>query len=146
MTLLVSCKNDPTGNFQDLDLMSHGLPIKIKAPAEAAITSDDLGVMQDITVKKGENYNLQILASNAISIDRSKVLAEQRKTVEQGPFFSKIVSEDESGFIFEKDIDGNINYDFRVVKIQADKEYIFQTALIGKFALTDVEAMFASVK
>jgi len=139
-----SCKND--GNdFVDLDLMSKGLPIKIKAPVDAVVTASDMGVMQDITVQKGDNFNLQILASNAVSINQKALLLEQKAAVEKGPFFSKIVSENESGFIFEKKIDETINYDFRVVKIQGDKEYIFQTALIGKFTQEDVQSMFDCV-
>ncbi len=141
---LFSCKNE-TSKFVDLDLMSKGLPIKIKAPADAIVTANDLGLMQDITVQKGETYNLQILASTAATIDQAGLLADKKKEVENGPFFSKIVSETKDGFIFEKKIDETVNYDFRVLKIQGDKEYIFQTALLGKFALEDVQNMFASV-
>jgi len=140
----ISCKND-ANSFVDLDLMSKGLPIKIKAPADAEVTSKDMGVMQDITVHKGDNFNLQILASNAISVDQKALLADHKKTVEAGPFFSKIVNETADGFVFEKKIDETTNYDFRVVKVQGDKEYIFQTALVGSFSESDVQAMFNAV-
>jgi len=54
-----SCKND--GNdFVDLDLMSKGLPIKIKAPVDAVVTASDMGVMQDITVQKGDKVVLSL--------------------------------------------------------------------------------------
>lgn len=144
ITLFFSCKNE-TSNFVDLDLMSSGLPIKIKAPADAVVTANDMGFMKDITVQKGDSYSLQITGSNAHTIDQKAILQEHKKTVEQGPFFSKIIHETEDGFIFEKNIDETINYDFRVVKIQGDKEYIFQTALIGKFSKEDTQAMFDSV-
>ncbi len=139
-----ACKNE-TSNFVDLDLMSKGLPIKIKAPVDAIVIAKDMGVMQDITVQKGEKFSLQILASDAVSLDKNALVLDHKTTVEKGPFFSKIISETAEGFIFEKKIDETINYDFRVVKIQGDKEYIFQTALLGQFSQEDVKAMFDSV-
>jgi len=142
--VLFSCKNEGS-KFVDLDLMSKGLPIKIKAPAEAVVTANDMGLMQDITVQKGEKYNLQITASTATSVDQVALLKEHKTTAESGPYFSQIISETKDGFIFEKKIDERVNYDFRVLKIQGDKEYLFQTALIGKFSQEDVQDMFDSV-
>ena len=67
--------------------------------------------------------------------------------VKNSPFFSEIIKEDDNGFIFKKTIsEDRINYDFRYVKIQGDKEYVFQTGLIGQFTLDDVEMMYEAVK
>mgnify|MGYP000046705737 CR=1 FL=1 len=144
--LIVSCKTDPTKGLQDLDLMSKGLPIKIKAPLDAEIVSNNMGVVKDVTVQKGDNFYIQIMGSNATTFDKAALLAEQRALVESGPFFSKVLEESENGFIFEKKIDDkNINYDFRVVKIQGDQEYIFQTGLIGRFTEKDARKMYQAV-
>jgi len=58
LILITGCKSEQsTGS---LDLMKYGMPIKIKAPADAEIKSDDLGFMKDVTVKASESYSLQI--------------------------------------------------------------------------------------
>ena len=144
--LLVSCKSDPTSDLVELDLMSHGVPIKLKAPEGAEVTTKDMVVMTDVTVIK-DRYYVQLLYSDAMTHDPKKALQEQRETVEAGPFFSTMVQEDDHGFIFEKKIDEeNINYDFRFVKIRGGKEYIFQTGLIGKYTLEEVQKMYSAVQ
>ena len=53
----------------------------------------------------------------------------------------------DNGFIFEKKLSpDHLNYDFRYFKVQGDKEYVFQTGLIGKFSLEDVKGMYGAVK
>lgn len=145
--LIISCKSDVTKNMQDLDLMFKGVPIKIKAPLDAEVVVEDLGVLKDITVTKGDHYNLQILSSNAVSFDRADLVNDHKRQVQEDNFFSKFILEEENGFIYEKQIDSNtVNYDFRYIKIQGDQEYIFQTGLFGRFDKSDVEAMYESVK
>ena len=142
--LLFSC-GGPT-NTSTLDLMSYGLPIAINAPEGAEVVLDDLGVWKDVTVKKGNDYFIQILSSKATSLDVSKLKSESLTEVKGGRFFSKIIQEDDAGFVFEKKIDDTVNYDFRYFKIQGDSEYSFQTGLIGTFTEEQVRTMYKSVK
>ena len=145
--LVFSCKSDPTSDLVDLDLMSKGIPLKIKAPVDAKVVAENMGVMKDITIQKGSNFYIQILSSNAVTNDKKKIISEEKAIVERGIFFSKIIQEDEFGFIFEKKIDSTtINHDFRFVKIQGDKEYLFQTGLIGNYSVEDVQKMYAAVQ
>jgi len=143
---LTSCKTDPASHLLKLDLLSHGLPISINAPDGAEVVTDDMGVWKDVTVKAGDNYYVQILGSDATTFEKSDIIADQLKSVKQSTYFSKILEEYEDGFIYEKKIDEVLNYDFRYVKIQGDKEYIFQTGLIGTFSEDDVRLMYDSVK
>lgn len=143
--MLFGCKSETPKT--ELDLLEYGLPISIQAPNDPNITIDDLGFWKDVSVKKGDDYFVQIIASDAATIDVNKVKQDQLKSVMDAPFFSKIVEEDTNGFIYEKKIDeNNINYDFRFVKIQGDKEYIFQTGLIGTFTEDQVKSMYNSVQ
>lgn len=144
LLVLFSCGN--MAPKPKLDLMSYGLPIAIGAPAESEVKVDDLGVWKDVTVKHGDNYFVQILSSKASSLDINKLKTESLSEVKAGRFFSKIIQEDDSGFIFEKKIDESINYDFRYFKIQGDHEYSFQTGLIGTFSEEQVRDMYTSVQ
>jgi hypothetical protein len=141
---MVGCKSEkPT---EAVDLMKYGMPIKIKAPAEAEIKSDDLGFMKDVTVKAGESYSLQITSSEAILTDASEIASKLLKEVKRDAYFDSVVTEEPNGFVYKKDIDGKEDYDFRHVRIAGSSEYIFQTALVGTFSLEDVKAMYESVK
>ncbi len=142
---LIACNASETSS--KFDLMKYGMPITIAAPADAEVVSEDLGFMKDITVKHGDDYFIQILSGAAIELDPTRILADKKNEVVKGPFFSKMIHEEDNGFIFEKKIDDqNINYDFRYVRIQGDKEYTFQTGLIGRFSEAAVRKMFESVK
>jgi len=145
---MVSCKNNNNvSSLVELDLMKHGLPIKILAPEGAEIVASDLGFVQDVTVQGTDNYSIQIVGASAHITDMTTLIKDKLEEVKKTPFFTEIIKEDENGFIFMKTIPKDrINYDFRYIKIQGDKEYVFQTGLIGQFSLEEVETMYAAVK
>ena len=127
--------------------MEYGIPLTINAPDGAEVKKGDLGIFQDVTVKSGEDYYIQILGSEATNLNVNEVKNALLDDIKRTPYFSKVVEEYEEGFIFQKQIDStNINYAFRHIKIQGDKEYIFQTGMIGKFDLDDVRLMYDAVK
>ncbi len=130
----------------ELDLMKHGMPIKIKAPADAIVTASDLGVMKDITVKSTDNYFIQITSGIATTTDLVDLKTKKLEEVKRSAFFDALISEDDHGFVYRKKIDDRVNHDFRYYKIQGDQEYLFQTGLMGKFTQEDVQRMYDSVQ
>tara|TARA_B110000459_G_scaffold65679_1_gene73764 strand:+ start:231 stop:662 length:432 start_codon:yes stop_codon:yes gene_type:complete len=143
---MFSCKSDPLSDMKKTELMSHGFPIAMYVPKGAVIQKTDLGVMQDLTIKAEKNYYVQIFSSDLLTLDKKVVMNEKLVEAKSHRYFSKIISEEDDGFIFEKNVDGILNYDFRYVKIQGDKEFVFQTGLVGNYSEDDVKAMYASVK
>ncbi len=131
--------------YQELDLLSYGMPITIKAPQEVEINKEDFGVMQGITVK-GEKYDIQIYSGNTNTLDMATLKAEKLNEAKINRYFSKIIEEEEDGFIFEKDIDGEIRIDFRHIKIIGDKEFTFQKGLVGNFSESEIRNMYEAVK
>jgi len=147
VTFLVFSCTEPAAKLPEMDLMSKGLPIKIKAPEDVVVDVSDYGLMKDVTVKNDNNYYLQIFSSDAMTTDVKKIKSEKLKEVKSTDTFNKVVQDDEDGFIYEKfRSDSTINYDFRHVRLQGDKQYIFQTGLIGKFTEDEVRLMYQSVK
>ncbi len=144
--IIFSCKPDPLEGMKKTELMQYGFPIAMHVPEGAEIKKTDYGVMQDLTVKADENYYVQIFMSDLLTLDKKTVMNDKLAEAKSHKFFSKIIAEEDDGFIFEKNVDGILNYDFRVVKIQGDKEYVFQTGLAGNYSEEDVKAMYASVK
>ncbi len=146
LTLSLSC--EPKGpELTPLDLLSQGLSLKINAPEGVEIKATDLGLIKDVTVKNDEGYSIQIFESEARVLDATQVVSSLKEEIRNSKYFSKFISEDDHGFIFEKRVDENyINYDFRHIKIRGDKQYIIQTGLSTQFTLDEVEIMYQSVQ
>jgi len=146
--LMMDCKPaSPTDGYQDLDLMSYGLPIKIKAPENAKVEFDNMGFVQDVTIQGDDNFYIQLQGGTATTTDIASIKAEYLNSIKNSKYFSKIIEEGDAGFIYEKDLgDGNLNYDFRYIRVQGDKEYIFQRGLVGKYTIEEVKTMYESVK
>jgi hypothetical protein len=146
---LTACQGEEKTNLKPLDLLKYGVPITIMAPDSANVKTMDMVVQKDITVKgeEGDGYFVQIYAADASTNDINKLKAEQLAAVKANPYFSKIVKEDAAGFLYETKIDSStIIHGFRYVKIQGNKEYIFQTGSIGMFTLEDAEMMYQAVQ
>jgi len=144
--MLSQCKTDKSANYPSKDLLRHGFAISVKAPEDAKIKFDDLGIMQELTISADNEYNVQILKSVTNTTSIKQALADQLRLVKGDLYFSKIIEEYENGFIFEKKIGDNINYDFRYVKIVGEDEYIYQTGMIGTYTEEDVRSMYNSVQ
>ena len=145
----IACNNssNSASALVDLDLMKYNLPVKIKAPADAVVESNDLGFVQDVTVKGEGNYYVQIIGGTATTFDIQAIKENHINDVRRSDFFGEIIQEDDNGFIYQKKISGDrINYDFRMIRIQGDQEFVFQSGLIGKYSLKDIERMYNAVK
>lgn len=146
----LACNNsNSTSGLIDLDLMSSGMPIKIKAPEGSVVKSDDMGLVKEITVKSEDNYYIQILSGQAYSNDLKVLKERQKGDAISNKFFSTIIEEDDNGFIFEKkypEMDDRITYDFRYIKLQGDYQYTFQAGLMSQFTLEQAKTMYKSVQ
>lgn len=144
--VFLACWSDEAG-MKELDLSDHGLPIRIIAPDSAVVQEKDYHFMRDITIRKGDQYFLQIFEFAAPRQDAAGEKLRQLSAVKEDPFFKEIIREDDQGFIFSKMADSTrIDYDFRYVRILGDKELIFQAGLVGSFTLEDVNRMYKGVK
>jgi len=143
---IISCK--PQGpKLEALDLLSQGLALKISAPPNVEIVASDLGILKDVTVKNDEGFSLQIFESEARILDAAKVTSDLKSEIENSKYFSKFISSEDHGFIFEKKIDENYtNYDFRHVKVRGDKQYVIQAGISVQYTLDQVKLMYKSVQ
>lgn len=141
----ISCKGSSLNNYEEMDLLAYGMPVSIMAPVGATATKQDYGVMLDVVVK-GERYEVQIYSSNTTTLDINKIKQQKLNDVKLDRYFSKIIEEEENGFIFEKNIDENIRFDFRYIKVIGDKEFTFQKGLTGNFSESEIRSMYEAVK
>ena len=147
-TLLMGCQNDNKNNWQPLDLLEYGLPITVQAPDSTTVNASDLGIMQDVTLEgvSDPDYYIQIYASKANNTDIAQIKADQVSDVRSNPYFSRIVEEDEEGFIYETAIDSTNYYSFRYIYLQGDTEFIFTTGLAKTFNQEQVRQMYEGVR
>jgi hypothetical protein len=146
--LLASCATDPAGSWSELDLTAYNLPVKIMAPDSAKVISSNLSsIMRDVTIKSEEDdYSIQILASQASTNDMTRLKAEQLELVRDNRYFSKVVREEDNGFIFENQIDSTSIFGFRYIIYQGDQEFVFQNGFDATYGLEAIEAMYSAVK
>lgn len=143
-----ACQKDAASSWVPHDLLEDGVPVTIKAPDSIEVSvTDALGVIQDITVDSpDDNYHLQIYASDATSDDIALIKSDLLSDVRRNPFFTKVIEEDEKGFIYEMMIDSTNYYSFREVHVQGDKEFIFQTGIAHTFSLEEAQRLREAVK
>ena len=147
LLLFFACNTEPASNWKELDLLSHGIPFSINAPDSVNVDVKDFGtIVKDVTIKNGKDYYVQIFASDARNDDLETVKKEQLNEVKSNPYFSRIVKDMPSGFIYESKIDSaNINYGFKYIKLQGSKEYLISNGLIGSFSEEEISKMYESV-
>lgn len=145
---LVGCSKDPSANYQELSLLRHGFPITILAPDSPVVKTFDLIVKKDVTIQKGDDYSVQIFMGDASIYDAKKIkdrLLEDLK--ENNEYFDQVVLEEDYGFVYKTSLDSmNSNYSFNLVKIQGDKEFIFQTGIMSSFSEEQALRMYKAVK
>ena len=106
---------------------------------------DDLLGQKDITIE-GENYSVQLFVSDATTTDATEVKNTMLAEVQNQQYFSKVIKEDPTGFIYETVIDSTyISYRFYHIKIKGDKELLFRSGLQGKFTQEQTEATYQAV-
>jgi len=143
---LFSCQQEnEVSDLKPLNLLKHGVPITINAPDSAQVKKTKIGDWDDITVKKGD-YSLQIFVRNAITNDLVKIKSEELALVKEEKLFSKIIKEEENGFIYETSIDSISNYNFKYIHLQADRVYTFQKGLADNLTKSQAERIYNSVK
>lgn len=146
---LLACQKDQTLEWKETSLLACcQLPISVLAPDSVDIKSSKLGgLFKDVTIKGGDDYFVQVYASEATTNDVARIKSDQLKQVKEFRFFSKIVEEDENGFLYENIIDStNVNYSFRYVTVGGDTEYIFQPGLTGLFTEEQARRMYEAVQ
>lgn len=142
-----ACESEAVKSWNTLDLMSEGLPIAIHAPDSAKVKNNSAGMIKDITIKKGNDFDIQIFASPITSSTLADLKTTQLEEVKGNRYFSKIITDETNGFVYENAIDSStIYYGFRYVYYQAELEYVFQQGLSGIFSKEDAEGMYEAVK
>jgi len=144
---LFACQQDPTSDWSDMDLLSHGLPVSVQAPDSAEVAVSDMGVMTDVTVRSPkDDYYLQIYKSDASTNDIAKLKSDQISDVRSGRYFSRIVEEEEKGFLYEIEIDSSAFYNFRYVHVQGGNEILFQAGLGSNYNEEQARRLYQAVQ
>ena len=116
-------------------------------PDSAKVETIDFGnIMKDVTVRGGDDYFVQIFASDAKTTDVGKLKSAALKDVKDEKHFSRIVEESDQGFIYESRRDSTTTYyGFRYVRLQGTKEYLLQNGFRGFFTEEQARSMYKAV-
>ena len=145
--LIVSCAEDPSSQWEETNLIEYGVPLKIKAPDSIEVKKSSLAGMEDITIKGDNAYSLQIFASEVNTRDLGVLVSEQRSLVQEENYFRAFEKEWDAGFIYSMQLDSNtITYDFRHIRLQGDKQYIFQAGMMDSHTQEEIERLVSAVR
>ena len=145
--MMLACQSgEPNINLTSKDLLEYGIPITLEVPDSAEIKAMDWGIQKDVSITDGSWYDMQIFSSKVGNHNLETAVKEVKEAVEEGTYFSKFITEEADGFVFEMMIDTLLNYDFRHVKVQGDNEYIFQAGMSGSYSQKQVEQLYQIAK
>lgn len=145
VVLIWSCSSEM--EWKPVNLLEYGMPVTILAPDSPDIKKVNLVLQEDVSIKKGDDYYVQIFAAEATTREPGTLKESLKEDVMNNPFFSQMVEEQNEGFIYKDQIDSlHSTYGFRYVRIIGDKEYVFQTGLTGSFTEEQVRKMYDAVQ
>ncbi len=139
---MFACKSDKVA-FEKVDLLQYGIPLTINAPVGSEI-SQPYGEGEVWIKNEAAHYFIQARKLSTLTNDVAKVKTEELEAVKANSGFSKLISEEKNGFIFEENYD-KVAYDFRYIIIQGDNQYIFQKILTELSTLEEVQRMYQSL-
>lgn len=143
MLTMTACKQGAV-KMVALDLLEYGIPVTIQVPENAEVTQP-YGEGEVWIQDAASNFDIQVTKMITLGNDAAKVKSEQLEATKAVEGFSKLITEEKSGFIFEENIDV-LNYDFKYIVIQGDKQYVFQKGFTTIATLEEVEMMYNAVK
>jgi len=145
--LIAACASDPSAQWKETNLIEYGVPLKVNAPDSIDVKVGKLGDMQDVTIKGPDGYSLQIFGMNINTTQLATLVSEQRDLVQDEAYFKKFEEEWDAGFMYSTQIDSaKVSYDFRHIKVQGDKQYVFQAGLYGSKSKEQIQRMIDAVR
>ena len=146
---VVACKPKSQYELVGTDFGSKGLPLRVKAPANAKIDvvpgpPIDLFTIRDEASNYGVSFEAQdILAGTSVEGEKANLLATAKGT----GFFSKVIKEEPNGFVYENKMsETDIRYSFGYVLFKGDKMYTAQADPSLKLTQAQAEELFEAVK
>jgi len=141
---LTSCGGNDNG--QKKENIKQKLPFKVDAPWGANYETREYNEVTSYIISKDDEYAVEVIATPAGSEDIATIKNEQLNTVTESPYFSRLILNEPNGFIFEMVVDSSKHYDFRLVKLRDNTQYVFQTELTRVFSEWEARSMYESVK
>lgn len=146
VAVFASCTGDKAAALKPLDLLSYGFPVTIMAPDSADVEKSSMGIIDEVTIAGKGNYGMLVQSSMVTLTDEKAIKQSEMDMVKDGRYFSKVIKENEKGFMYETVIDSvNFNYEFFYVRIQGDKEFIFRTPYDHSFTEDEVARVYDSL-
>lgn len=140
--ILTAC-NSENVKTTEFNLINYGISLTVNAPESAIITQPSDGSEVWI-VDSTSNFQIQVKKALTLTNDVTKVKNEELELVKGTTGFSKIIKEENNGFIFEENFDETA-YDFRYFVVQGDNKYIFQKMFTANPSLDEVNQMYKIV-
>jgi hypothetical protein len=144
--LILGCTANDAERWSETDLMSHGLPLKIEAPADLEVTRSLFSGSEEFKLSGAKGYGMNVLVLEATTDNESLVKSELESLVERGKYFNKFVESENNGFVYQITIDSlHSVFGFRKVKIQGGKQFVFQNPYMSRLTEEEAKKLYNSI-
>lgn len=147
--LLQNCSNAKAPHKKgSTSLLSYGIPLYVNIPKDVDINRRIVGNITEVTVKgKDEKSWFELIVQNLPS--ESEDLAWNKylqiEDVRNNVYFTRIMEENENGFIYELVPRDKPTYHFRYVIVQGSQLYVISTALGSELTMEQTKELFDAV-
>ena len=148
--LLQNCSNAKAPHKKGTtSLLSYGIPLYVNIPKDAHINRRIVGNITEVIIKGKEEKSwfeliVQNLPSESDDLAWNKYL--QIEDVRNNVFFTRILEENENGFIYELVPKDKPTYHFRYVIVQGSQLYVISSALGSELTIEQVRELYQSVE
>jgi len=150
LALLQNCSNAKAPHKKGTtSLLSYGIPLYVNIPKDVDINRRNVGNITEVIVKgKGDKswfeINVQHLPAESDDLAWNKYL--QIEDVRNNVYFTRIMEENENGFIYELVPRDKPTYHFRYVIVQGSQLYVISTALGSELSLEQARELYQAVE
>lgn len=146
--LCLACGPDSeTADWQEHDLSTYGLPLRVLAPDSVEIRATEMStVVRDIILTDGAGYELQIFTSPALTDQAVEVRNNQQQLIAENPYFQRFLEVEDNRFLYELNIDGKVSFGFRQIYLIDQLEVIVQNGLGSLLNLDEAKQMIQNVQ
>ena len=144
--LIAACSSESSNGWKEVDFMKDGLPVKIKAPANVKVTKSNFSGSEEFKLTGADNYGMSVLVLEATNSDVNQVKSDLEALVKKGRYFNQFVQNDAHGFVYQIMIDSTRSvYGFRKIKIQGEKQIVFQNPYMSKLTKEEAIQLYEAV-
>jgi|GEM_PF-6357692 len=151
LALVTACGGEsaPQEKFtKEYDLAPFGVMLKVRGPEQLNIKKVTGGILPHEITMEGEEFQVYLYGQGAETTDIATLKNQQREETKAVSKGFEIVSEDDNGFIFSKQYEGDSTkfYNFEYFYIQGDQQFRMTSSTVTAYSQEAIQDMYKAIE